>query len=129
MAFTYDSTTSRGRVRLLVGDTDTAVAANQIFEDAEIDAFLALADSDVWGAAAAACRSIAASASRSAIAWRELHTSVDKKDVPKMFLELAAKYEARSREGAPWEEIDSMESGVDHYGRDVSEYIGDTFWT
>lgn len=37
MAFTYDITTSRGQIRFLIGDTDTATAANQIFTDAEID--------------------------------------------------------------------------------------------
>ena len=54
MAFTYDSTTARGRVRLLVSDTDTATAANQIFDDDEIDAFLALENNEVYAAAAAA---------------------------------------------------------------------------
>lgn len=41
MAFTFDPTTDRGMVRLIIGDTAEATA---IFEDASIDAFLALAD-------------------------------------------------------------------------------------
>ena len=37
MAFTYDVTTNRGKVRLQLGDT---TAAAYVFEDAEIDYFL-----------------------------------------------------------------------------------------
>lgn len=37
MAFTYDITTSRGRVRLNLADTD---ATAYVFEDAEIDQLL-----------------------------------------------------------------------------------------
>ena len=48
MAFTYDITTDRGKVRLLIGDTD---AADYQFEDDEIDAFLTLASSSLLLAA------------------------------------------------------------------------------
>lgn len=48
MAFTYNVTTNRGRVRLRINDTD---AANPVFDDAELDAFLA-AEPD-WRLAAA----------------------------------------------------------------------------
>jgi hypothetical protein len=56
MAFTYDVSTPRGQVRLLCTDAD---AANQIFSDAEIDAFLALEADDVRYAAAQALDTIA----------------------------------------------------------------------
>ncbi len=46
MAFTYDLTTDRGKVRLLLRDTDTVTVANQFFTDAEIDAFLDLNGND-----------------------------------------------------------------------------------
>ena len=46
MAFTYDVDTDRGRVRLLIQDSDPAY---EFFADAEVDAFLSLAD-DVEGA-------------------------------------------------------------------------------
>lgn len=49
MAFTYDPTTDRGRVRLRISDVDTD---NPVFTDEEIDTFLA-AEPDDWRLAAA----------------------------------------------------------------------------
>lgn len=57
MAFTYDVTTSRGKVRLLCRDT---VEASARFADDEVDAFLSLSESDVWLGAAFACRALQA---------------------------------------------------------------------
>ena len=51
MSFTYDVTTPRGQVRLLLSDVDAATA---VFQDAEIDAFLALEGDSVKLAAAQA---------------------------------------------------------------------------
>jgi hypothetical protein len=51
MAFTYDVTTDRGRVRLLLNDVDRDTA---VFTDGEIDAFLALEGGTVKLAAAQA---------------------------------------------------------------------------
>lgn len=56
MAFTYNVSTDRGKVRLLITDVQES---NPIFQDAEIDAFLALCTS-VRLAAAAALETIAA---------------------------------------------------------------------
>ena len=58
MAFTYDLTTDRGKVRLLSTDS---VAAYEIFSDTEIDAFLSLESSGVKKAAALALETIASS--------------------------------------------------------------------
>ena len=58
MAFTYDTTTDRGYVRLLLGDTDSD---NAIFDDAETDAFLTRNNSEVLLAAAAGADAIASS--------------------------------------------------------------------
>jgi len=55
MAFTYDPTTDRGKVRLLATDTDVAYP---LFTDAEIDAFLTL-NSNVLIAAAMTLETIA----------------------------------------------------------------------
>lgn len=56
--FTYDPSTSAGRVRLLATDTDST---NAIFNDDEIAAFLALEDDSVKRAAATALDQIASS--------------------------------------------------------------------
>jgi hypothetical protein len=61
VAFTYVITTDRGKVRLLVDDRDTAVVANQFFQDDEIDAFLELQGGGVLRAAAMALETMAAS--------------------------------------------------------------------
>ena len=63
MAFTYDVTTDRGKVRLLA--TDINASAPQ-FQDNEIDAFLALAGSNIYRAGAFALQR----ASRAPRAWR-----------------------------------------------------------
>jgi len=57
MAFTYDITTNRGKVRLLIGDN---VLATYHFEDDEIDAFLTMASSSIYLAAAMALEAWAA---------------------------------------------------------------------
>lgn len=56
MAFTYDTTTDRGRVRMLITDRDEE---NPVFQDAEIDAFLDMNDDSVRLAAASALETIA----------------------------------------------------------------------
>ena len=89
-----DYTTADGRVRMLIGDT---VEASPIFSTGEITALLALNSSDVYGAAADACRAIATSAARSAIAWSAMagELSIDKSSVPKYFIKLAESYDAK----------------------------------
>ena len=93
MAFSVSLSEDSGKVRLLIRDTDTATAANQIFTDAEITAFLAI-DASVYGAAALALRSMAADASRCAVAYKLLRNNVeiDRRDLPKRFLEIAKTY-------------------------------------
>lgn len=57
MAFTYEhSDSDRDRVRLLISDVDSA---NPIFQDAEIEQFLALAVENVFAAASLALRTMA----------------------------------------------------------------------
>jgi len=58
MAFTYDPTTDLGKVRLLCTDS---VAANEIFSDDEITAFMALESDNVRRSAALALETIASS--------------------------------------------------------------------
>ena len=61
IAFTYDPTTDRGKVRLTIGDTDTVNADRQIFTDAEIDAFLGMNSSIIKLSSASALEAMAAS--------------------------------------------------------------------
>ena len=49
MACTYDITTNRGKVRLIIGDTSTTAC---IFSDAEIDIFLSMNSGNINLAAA-----------------------------------------------------------------------------
>lgn len=56
MTFTYDVSTSTGKVRMLIPDRDEQ---NVIFQDDEIQAFLSLNDSSVKRAAAEALETIA----------------------------------------------------------------------
>ena len=62
MAFTYDVTTDRGKVRLVITDTDED---NAVFQDAEIDAFLTITkvndENDLRLAAAMALDTMASS--------------------------------------------------------------------
>lgn len=56
MAFTFDVSSERGRVRLLVPDTSPTAF---VFEDAEVDAFLLLEGGSVRRAAALALETLA----------------------------------------------------------------------
>jgi len=56
MAFTYDVTTNRGKVRLLITDVEPT---DPCFDDDEIDAFLSMAANTVLLAAAMALETIA----------------------------------------------------------------------
>ena len=42
MAFTYNLATDRGKVRLLISDTNAADTTLQVFQDDEVDVFLAM---------------------------------------------------------------------------------------
>ncbi len=128
MAFTYYPTTTRGRVRLLVSDTDLAVTKNQIFSDAEIDGFLALENQEIYMAAAAACEALAASAAKSNIAWSAAGQSIDLKGTASHFRALAAIYRKRASDGAPFEEISADDIQIGPWGADRSEFVGDTYW-
>lgn len=57
MAFTYDVTTDRGKVRMLITDVEST---DPCFDDDEIDAYLSMASSNVYRAASVALLTIAA---------------------------------------------------------------------
>lgn len=119
MAFTYDPTTARGTVRLLIGDTDTVAERNQIFTDADIDAFLTLEGQSVYAAAAAACRAIAASVARSRVALKATGTSRSR------WLEMADGLDEKAITNDPIELMDAADYRVSAFGEDETEYVGD----
>lgn len=63
MAFTYDISTNRGKVRLLVGDKTSSTA---LLQDDEVDFFLTTSGNNVYLAASLAADAIAAEFSRKA---------------------------------------------------------------
>lgn len=99
MAFNYDVTTTRGLVRLLISDVDTSNAANQVFTDAEIDAFLGLSGGlTVFGAAALALRAIAGNEVQTLKVLRSLDLQTDGRATADALRSLAESYEAKAEE-------------------------------
>ena len=93
MAFTYDLTTDRGKVRLLCGDTVSGTGPRpdkRNFTDAEVDHFLTVEDDRINGAAAMALETLAAEWTAFALSEREGETSFDAKTV-------AAEYRQQAR--------------------------------
>jgi hypothetical protein len=115
MATTYDVTTDRGRVRLLITDTDTTAAT---FDDDEIDAFLTLTQRNsanvVFLAAAMALRAIAASEVLVQKRIRLLDLSTDGPAEARALRDLAGDYEAREEAMA---DFDIAELGYDPFSR------------
>jgi len=86
MGFTYELSADSGRVRLLVPDNDSA---NYIFDDDEIDAFLAL-EGDVRRAAALALETIASNEALTLKVIRLLDVQTDGRAVSDALLKRAA---------------------------------------
>ena len=118
MTFTYNPASGDNRdvVRLLIHDTDTATAANQLFTDAEIDAFLTLEGSVVRRAAAAALESLAANQAMVLKVIRMLDLSTDGAAVAR---ELRMQATALRDQA----EADAAASG----GFDIAEQVVDAF--
>ncbi len=121
MAFTYDPTTARGKVRLQVGDTDSNIA---IFDDAEIDAALSAEGQDIYKAAAFLCRALAANSTRIAHIYTIADFEMDKSKLPKYYMDLAASLEKKSG-SVPVEQIDNFDHAIGEFGGDGTEYVGD----
>jgi len=112
VAFTYDTTTDRGKVRLLCF---VRVAADAAFTDAEVDAFLSLANDDVFLAASIACRDLQARGTKSFSAVTVGGFSLSG-SAPKDWAALADKYEAMAYARAGGDFVDMM--GGDAFGYD-----------
>ena len=98
MAFTYDLTTNRGKVRLKIRDTDTADATRQLFNDDEIDFFLTEAITDLNLAAAGALDAISANAALLAKMEKIGDYSIDSKAMAAAVMKIAAHYRSLSEQ-------------------------------
>lgn len=119
MAFTYDVSTDRGKVRLLLADTDSN---DYIWEDAEIDAFLNLASDSVYGAAALALRSLAADKGKHPGLVRLFREAdIDMREAITRCLQLAESYEEKARASAE-AQVTQLQQEIDQYGRDLTDF-------
>jgi len=129
MSYTYNTSTDRGLVRLYIRDTTHAEPPIQgkdyVFTDAEIDAFLDQNSSDVWAAAADACRTLAADEILGALRLKLNGFEIDREKVPNYWLKLAEGYDKKAKDGAVVEYVDSFDHKVSAFGEDETEYIGD----
>jgi len=86
VGFTYDLTTSAGKVRLLIPDTS---ATSYVFDDDEIDAFVSL-ETDVRRSAALALETIASSEALTLKVIRLLDLQTDGAKVAESLMKRAA---------------------------------------
>lgn len=95
MAFTYTagSTAERDRVRLEIGDTD---ADRALFQDAELDDFLAQEGDDIYGSAARACETLAVRFARE-FTFSADGSSFQKGNITQMYMNQAKRLRRRAR--------------------------------
>lgn len=114
MYATYDPATQQGRIRLLISDIDVL---SPLFSDAEIDAFMALEDGDVYRAAAAALRAIAGNEVQVQKRIRLLDLTTDGPAEAAALRSLAADYDARADAGGDIEIADGAPGVFAHRRR------------
>lgn len=107
----------------------------QIFSDAEINVFLALVGSDVFEAAAMACRSIGAEAGRCKIAYTLLsgELRIDRTKISDFFLDLADRFDKKALQqpGFHLQEVGSLihpAHGIDETQYDEANVDQDLFF-
>jgi hypothetical protein len=115
MTFTYDPTTSAGQVRLLIPDR---VLTSYLFEDAEIDTFLALEGDSVKRAAALALETAASDNALVLKVIRLLDLSTDGARTSQALLARAEKLR---------QQADDEESAEDGGAFDIAEWVVDDF--
>jgi len=133
MSYTCDYDTDEGRLRTLLYDvvpsgTSAICGTNYYFEDAALTALLELTEDDLWDAAAAGCRAMAAKYAGEAISLGlgKGDISINKQQKPGFYIQLANMYQNRSgSDTGATEYIDSVNYGVGGTGSDDTEYVGD----
>ena len=121
--FTYNegATGTRDTLRTLLGDIN---GDDYIFSDEELNVFLSRNSQSLERAAADACRAVAFNAAKQAIVVKMLDTSIDRTELPRIYMSLATAFERQER-NKPIEYIDSFAYSVDELGINTSEYIDD----
>ena len=96
------SSNTTHQLALLLGDTSTE-AGRYLWEDEELDQFLALEGSDLYSAAATACRSAASSRAKIALAMQILGSSfqVDRTKVADVFRAMAKEWQEKATKMTP----------------------------
>ena len=108
MAYTYDTATNNGKVRLLIQDTTEADA---VFTDAELAVFLDMESDNVRRGAAMALEAMAADKARLSKRQRTLNWDKDTRGVAKELREQAASLRA-SEDSAPQYGTAEVNGGV-----------------
>jgi len=125
MAHTYDVSTSRGQVRLLLDDT---VTGSWTWTDSEIDAFLTLGDQNVFQSAAVGWRNVAASFKKLITTRFFGEVYVDPTSARKAAMEMAKEYEELAQADASMQ-MTQLQQKIDLYGRDRTDYTLTTAYT
>ena len=115
MAFTYDTSTSAGRVRLLIFDTNSA---SYVFEDAEISVFLTLEGSNVKRSAALALETMASNEAFVQKTIRLLDLQTDGAKTADALMKRAAALRSQA---------DTDEAAEDGGSFDIAEWVVDDF--
>jgi hypothetical protein len=123
MAYTLDSSTSEGQVRILVGDTDST---SYVFEDDYLTNLLDLNSDDIWATAADCCRSLAAKYAKEAfvLGLGKQDIWLDRKKKSDYYIQLSKSFDVKSG-GDVVEFFDSYNYNISGTGVDKSEYLGD----
>ena len=93
MSFSFDTSTNIGKVRTLIGDTDST---SFLLSDEEIQVFLDLESNDIYAASAGCLRRIAADKALLEKIIKAGNYSEDTKGISKALLATAQRYEDRS---------------------------------
>ena len=118
MAHTYDVSTSRGQVRLLLDDT---VTGSWTWLDTEIDAFLTLGDDSVLKATEYGWRNIAASFKKLITCRFFGEVYADPSSARKAAIEMANSYAELAMQGTELQVV-QLQQKIDYYGRIRTEY-------
>ncbi|TAL42120.1 MAG: hypothetical protein EPN91_09185 [Salinibacterium sp.] len=117
------ATSTTFQLALALGDTST-VSGSYMWEDEELAWFVTSNNGDINHAAAAACRSAAASQAKLAIAYSLLRTDIqiDRKSISSRFIELAQYFDKRA-EAEPFSQRYTWDDGDMDFNKLIGGYV------